>query len=207
MAAFQQHPSATLLPPSTTHHSPLTDFCLRLPFWGAENGSFSTKPVALWPVPSRHGYKYLLPNHPLPNTLSSPRLKHHSKALPLIFRRAFFLLVVHYNVSSSVAVCSHGRRNLSAMHRRRRAYVRNHGITSESSCNSPIDTDNDRPFEPDSSETDLTEPECSPPADRTIARKKPSPNTGTRLADLSNMERVHQARYQVPDDDTDKDLA
>jgi hypothetical protein len=95
------------------------------------------------------------------------------------------------------------------MHRRRGAPVRNHGITSESFCNSPIDTDNDRPFEPDSSETDLTEPECSPPADRTIARKKPSPNTGTRssLADLSNMERAHQARYQVPDDDTDEDLA
>ncbi|CAI7650731.1 unnamed protein product [Penicillium pancosmium] len=95
------------------------------------------------------------------------------------------------------------------MHRRRGAPVRNHGITSESFCNSPIDTDNDRPFEPDSSETDLTEPECSSPADRTIARKKPSPNTGTRssLADLSNMERAHQARYQVPDDDTDEDLA
>lgn len=95
------------------------------------------------------------------------------------------------------------------MHRRRRPNVSNHEITSESSCTSPIDTDNDRPFEPDSSETDLTEPECSPPAGRKIARKKPSPSTGTKSlqADLSNVERVHQARYQVPDDDTDEDLA
>ncbi|KAJ5749419.1 hypothetical protein N7533_006447 [Penicillium manginii] len=116
---------------------------------------------------------------------------------------------VHYNVSSSVSVF----RTVGEVYQPcivgGGAHVRNHGITSESSCNSPIDTDNDRPFEPDSSETDLTEPECSSPADRTIARKKPSPNTGTRssLADLSNMERAHQARYQVPDDDTDEDLA
>lgn len=51
----------------------------------------------------------------------------------------------------------------------------------------PIDTDNDRPSEPDSSKTDLTESECSPAG--------------------REMERVHQARYQVPDDDTDEDLA
>jgi hypothetical protein len=108
-----------------------------------------------------------------------------------------------------VAVPSHGLRNLLAMHRRRPPNVSNHGITSESSCASPIDTDNDRPFEPDSSETDLTEPECSPPGRRKIARKKPSPSTGTQSlqADLSNVERVRQARYQVPDDDTDEDLA
>ncbi|KAJ5664297.1 hypothetical protein N7507_005028 [Penicillium longicatenatum] len=67
------------------------------------------------------------------------------------------------------------------------------GITSESSCTSPIDTDNDKPFEPDFSETDLTEPECSPPlAGRTIARKKLSPSPGTKslLVDPSNVERV-----------------
>lgn len=95
------------------------------------------------------------------------------------------------------------------MCRRRTPNTGNHGITSESSCTSPLDTDNDKPFEPDSSETDLTEPERSPSAGRTIARKKPSPKTGTKLlpTDLSNVERVHQARYQVPDDDTDEDLA
>ncbi|KAI1829031.1 hypothetical protein DTO027I6_10258 [Penicillium roqueforti] len=95
------------------------------------------------------------------------------------------------------------------MYRRTTPNTGNHRITSESSCTSPIDTDNDRPFEPDSSETDLTEPERSPPAGRTIARKKPSPKTGTKSlpTDLSNVERVHQARYQVPDDDTDEDLA
>ncbi|KAJ5504597.1 hypothetical protein N7463_007471 [Penicillium fimorum] len=95
------------------------------------------------------------------------------------------------------------------MRRRRSPNASNHGITSESSYTSPIDTDDDRPFEPDSSETDLTEPEYSPPAGRTIARKKSSPNSGTKSlpADLSNVERVHQARYQVPDDDTDEDLA
>ncbi|KAJ5589617.1 hypothetical protein N7537_012295 [Penicillium hordei] len=95
------------------------------------------------------------------------------------------------------------------MYRRMTPNTGNHGITSESSCTSPIDTDNDRPFEPDSSETDLTEPERSPLAGRTIVRKKPSPKTGTKslLTDLSNVERVHQARYQVPDDDTDEDLA
>ncbi|KAJ6096881.1 hypothetical protein N7486_007627 [Penicillium sp. IBT 16267x] len=95
------------------------------------------------------------------------------------------------------------------MYRRRTPNTGNHGITSESSCTSPIDTDNDRPFEPNSSETDLTEPERSPPAGRTIARKKSSPKTGTKSlpTDLSNVERVHQARYQVPDDDTDEDLA
>ncbi|KAJ5243948.1 hypothetical protein N7489_004044 [Penicillium chrysogenum] len=49
------------------------------------------------------------------------------------------------------------------MRRRRSPNASNHGITSESSCTSPIDTDDDRPFEPDSSETDLTEPEYSPP--------------------------------------------
>lgn len=102
----------------------------------------------------------------------------------------------------------HDRRNILVMPRRRRPDASNHGITSDSSCTSPIDTDNDRPFEPDSSETDITEPECSPPVGGTITRKKPSPNTGTRSlpADLSSMERVHQARYQVPDDDTDEDL-
>lgn len=93
------------------------------------------------------------------------------------------------------------------MHRRR-PNASNHGITSESSCTSPVDTDNDRPFKPDSSDTDLTEPECSAPAGREIARKKLSPNTGTKSLQtlLSNVERVHQARYQVPDD-TDEDLA
>jgi len=93
--------------------------------------------------------------------------------------------------------------------RKRRPNVSNHRITDEPSCTSPIDTDNNRPFEPDSSETDLTEPECSSPADRKIARNKPRPHTGSKpfQADLSNVERVHQARYQVPDDDTDEDLA
>ncbi|PYH87955.1 hypothetical protein BO71DRAFT_436221 [Aspergillus ellipticus CBS 707.79] len=70
------------------------------------------------------------------------------------------------------------------MHCRRRPNVNNHRVTSESSCTSPIDTDNDRPFEPDSSGTDLTEPEYSP-----------------------GVERIYRARYQVPDDDTDEDLA
>jgi hypothetical protein len=32
--------------------------------------SFSTTPAALWPAPSRHGYKYLLPTHPPSNTVS-----------------------------------------------------------------------------------------------------------------------------------------
>lgn len=95
------------------------------------------------------------------------------------------------------------------MYRRGTPNTGNHGITSESSSTSPIDTDNNRPFEPDSSETDLTEPERSPIAGRTIARKKLNPKTGRKslLTDLSNVERVHQARYQVPDDDTDEDLA
>ncbi|KAI2825390.1 hypothetical protein CBS147321_1038 [Aspergillus niger] len=95
------------------------------------------------------------------------------------------------------------------MHCRRRPNVNNHGVTSESSCTSPIDTDNDRPFEPDSSGTDLTEPECSSPAARKINRKKSSPSTGTQPseADSPGVERIHRARYQVPDDDTDEDLA
>ena len=63
---------------------------------GAENGSFSTTPAALWLLPSRHGYKYTRPSQPsiLLPTLSSFRLSQHSKALPLIFRRAFFFSVV-----------------------------------------------------------------------------------------------------------------
>ncbi|KAJ6163934.1 hypothetical protein N7470_002606 [Penicillium chermesinum] len=95
------------------------------------------------------------------------------------------------------------------MRRRRSPDASNHGITSESSCTSPVDTDEDRPFEPDSSDTDLTEPECSPPAARWIARKRSSPNSGidSSQADLLNVERAHQARYQLPDDDTDEDLA
>ncbi|KAJ6008513.1 hypothetical protein N7540_012489 [Penicillium herquei] len=100
------------------------------------------------------------------------------------------------------------------MHRQRRPSASNHGTTSESSCTSPINTDNDRPFEPDSSEpdsseTDLTEPEWSPSVRRKNSRKKPSPNigTGSSQVELSNVERIHQARYQVPDDDTDDDLA
>ncbi|KAH8431665.1 DUF3435 domain-containing protein [Aspergillus melleus] len=95
------------------------------------------------------------------------------------------------------------------MHRRRRPNVSNHQITSDSSCTSPIDTDSDRPFEPDSSETDLTEPERSPAAGRNIAGKNSSPSTETKPAqlDTSNVERVHQALYQLPDDDTDEDLA
>ncbi|PLB47853.1 hypothetical protein P170DRAFT_437579 [Aspergillus steynii IBT 23096] len=95
------------------------------------------------------------------------------------------------------------------MHRRRRPNVSNHRITSNSSCTSPIDTDSNRPFEPDSSETDLTEPECSPPAGRYITRKKSSPSTGTKPSqlDTSNVERVHHALYQLPDNNTDKDLA
>ncbi|KAJ5593223.1 hypothetical protein N7537_010127, partial [Penicillium hordei] len=63
-------------------------------------------------------------------------------------------------------------------------------ITSESSYTSPIDTDNNRPFEPDSSKTNLTKPERSPLAGRTIIRKKLSLKTRTKslLIDLSNIE-------------------
>ncbi|KAJ5472266.1 hypothetical protein N7530_006267, partial [Penicillium desertorum] len=137
---------------------------------GAENGSSSTTLL----VPSRHGYKYFLPNRLsiLCLTLSF-RLKGHSKALPLIFRRSFFHLVV-----SEVAP-SNGRRNLLAI-RRRSPNASNHRITSESSYTSPIDTDDNRPFKPDSSKTDLTEPEYSPRAGRTITRKKPHLTTGIK---------------------------
>lgn len=94
------------------------------------------------------------------------------------------------------------------MPRRRRHSVSNDGITSESSCASPIDTNHDRTFEPGTSETDLTEPESPPPAARPVAQKKPTPTTGTPSpAGLSNVELALQARYQVPDDDTDEDLA
>ncbi|KAJ5197206.1 hypothetical protein N7449_007685 [Penicillium cf. viridicatum] len=101
--------------------------------------------------------------------LSLFRLKHYSKNFPLIFRCVFFYLVVSTPNTG------------------------NHGITSESSCTFPIDTDNDRLFEPDPSETDLTEPERSPLAGRTITRKKLSLKTRTKslLIDLSNRERIY----------------
>ncbi|KAJ5203031.1 hypothetical protein N7449_005110 [Penicillium cf. viridicatum] len=113
-------------------------------------------------------------------TLSLFRLKHYSKNFPLIFRCVFFYLVV-----SCVNIFE-----LRAIYPRRTPNTGNHGITSESSYTSPIDTDNDRPFEPDPSETDLTELERSPLAGRTITRKKLSLKTGTKSlpTDLSNRE-------------------
>ncbi|KAJ5959165.1 uncharacterized protein N7479_006315 [Penicillium vulpinum] len=194
MAVFQQPPSATLPPPSTTHPPP-TAFCLRQPFRegsfvapprllgrGAPKiASFTTILAALWPAPSRYSYKYPFPTHSPSNTVlisTQTPLQKSPSDLPL-----YFLLF------SSVVVPSHARRILLAIYRRT-PNTGNHEITSESSCTSPIDTDNNRPFEPDSSETDLTELERSPPAGRTIARKKLSLKTRTKslLTVLSNME-------------------
>ncbi|KAJ6036024.1 hypothetical protein N7540_000303 [Penicillium herquei] len=91
----------------------------------------------------------------------------------------------------------------------RRLSARKHQITSESSSTSPIDTDNDGLFEPDSSETDLTEPESASPACQKTTPKKSSlnPEAKSLHAAPSSVERVRPARYQVPDDDTDEDLA
>ena len=112
--------------------------------------------------------------------------------------------------TSQLAVPSHGRHKFLIMRRRRQFNVSNHKITSGSSCTSPSSTDNDRLFEPGSSETDLTAPECPPPAARKITRRKPSPSTEIQQpsqANTSNVELVHQARYQDPADDTDEDLS
>lgn len=96
------------------------------------------------------------------------------------------------------------------MRQRRQFNVSNHKITSRSSCTSFTNTDDNRPFERSSSETDFTEPECPPPAARKITRRKPSPSTETQQpsqANTTNVELVHQVRYQNPADDTDGDLS
>lgn len=96
------------------------------------------------------------------------------------------------------------------MRRRRQFNVSNHKTTSGSSCTSSTGTDDNRPFEPGSSETEFTEPECLPLAAQKITRRKPSPSTEihqTSQANTSNVELVHQARYQDPADDTDEDLS
>ncbi|KAJ5951028.1 uncharacterized protein N7479_009441 [Penicillium vulpinum] len=191
MAVFQQPPSATLPPPSTTHPPP-TAFCLRQPFrlyhayWGGgapKIASFTTIPAALWPAPSRYGYKYPFPTYSPSNTVlisTQIPLQKSPSDLPLCFL-----------LFSSVVVPSYARRILLAIYRRT-PNTGNHEITSESSYTSPIDTDNNRPFKPDSSKTDLTELERSPLAGRTIARKKLSPKTGTKSLPtvLSNIEQV-----------------
>ncbi|KAJ5188370.1 hypothetical protein N7491_004695 [Penicillium cf. griseofulvum] len=157
MAVFQQPPSATLPPLSTTHYF-------------MPQAAISYALISL--LYSGHLAAIAI-NIPFPPILrlilSLFRLKYHSKNLPLIFRRTFFYLVVSTLNTS------------------------NHRITSESSYTSPIDTDNNRPFEPDSSKTDLTEPERSPLAGRTITRKKLSLKTRIKslLIDLSNIERIY----------------
>ncbi|KAJ5451416.1 hypothetical protein N7491_000598 [Penicillium cf. griseofulvum] len=80
-------------------------------------------------------------------------------------------------------------KNLPLIFRRTFFYL----VVSESSYTSPIDTDNNRPFELDSSKTNLTEPERSPLAGRTIARKKLSLKTRIKLLliDLSNVEYIY----------------
>ncbi|KAJ5701388.1 hypothetical protein N7488_008936 [Penicillium malachiteum] len=93
---------------------------------------------------------------------------HHFKVLPLILYR---------------------------MRSPRRLSARKYYITSESSSTSPIDTDNDGLFEPDSSETDLTEPESTTPKKLSL-----SPKAKSLHAAPSNIERVL-------DNDIDKDLA
>ena len=95
------------------------------------------------------------------------------------------------------------------MRYRRRLSAGHHQITSEPPSASPIETDNDGIFEPDSSETDLTEPERASPARQKITSKKSSPSLKVKSlhAAPSDVERVRPARYQVPDDDTDEDLA
>ncbi|KAJ5973153.1 uncharacterized protein N7479_003071 [Penicillium vulpinum] len=145
--------------------------------------SFTTIPAALWPAPSRYGYKYPFPTYSPSNTVlisTQTPLQKSPSDLPLCFL-----------LFSSVVVPSYARRILLAIYRRT-PNTGNHEITSESSCTSPIDTDNNRPFEPDSSETDLTELERSPPAGRTIARKKLSLKTGTKSLPtvLSNIEQI-----------------
>ncbi|KAJ5481204.1 hypothetical protein N7475_000016 [Penicillium sp. IBT 31633x] len=86
------------------------------------------------------------------------------------------------------------------MYHQRTHNTGNHVITSESSYTSPIDTDNNRLFKLDSSKTDLTEPERSPLAGRTIFRKKLSLKTRIKslLACLSNIE--HEDLAQVLED-------
>ncbi|KAJ5938445.1 hypothetical protein N7466_001579 [Penicillium verhagenii] len=95
MAVFQQPASATLPPPSTTHHT-----THHLVPQAAILGGRRQK----WPPSApRQLHSGQLPaamaiNIPFPPilrpTLSSLRLKHPSKHLPLIFRRAFFYSVI-----------------------------------------------------------------------------------------------------------------
>ena len=71
-------------------------------------------------------------------------------------------------------------------------------------------TNDDRPFEPNSSEMDVTKPECPPPMAWKIDQRKPSPSIEIQQlsqANILNVELVHQACYQDPADDMDKDLS
>ncbi|KAJ5549649.1 hypothetical protein N7513_006883 [Penicillium frequentans] len=125
--------------------------------------SFSTTPATLWSAPSHHGYKYPLPIYPPSNivlisTQTSPKF-------PLTFRRLSFSLLL--------VSCVEISRTL------RTPNISKTGIISESSYTSPIDTDNNRSFELDSSKTDLTELERSPLASQMITRKKLSLKTRT----------------------------
>lgn len=114
----------------------------------------------------------------------------------------------------------HGRGKVLTMHYQGQYNISSCNTTSGSSCTSPTDTDSNRPFEP-GSETELTEPECPHPAAQKIAQRKPKPNTVIQRSQANtckwrapeqdtntgNVELAHQARYQDPADDTDKDLS
>ncbi|KAJ5365203.1 hypothetical protein N7517_008089 [Penicillium concentricum] len=110
MAVFQQPPSATLPPPSTTHYTThhfmpqaaiscaLTLISSSTTPTGEGEGRRKWPPSAPCQLHSGHLPAAMAINIPFPPilrpTLSSFRLKHHSKNLPLIFRRAFFYSVV-----------------------------------------------------------------------------------------------------------------
>ena len=114
----------------------------------------------------------------------------------------------------------HGQGKVLSMCLQGQYNISNCNTTSRSSCTSPTDTDSDRPFEL-GSETQLTELECPHPAAQEISQRKPKPNTVIQRlqanthewrapeqdTNTENVELAHQAHYQDPADDTDKDLS
>ena len=137
---------------------------------------------------------------------------HHFRVLftSLIFLSCCFHSVALSFVSRILATNSpHGQYRFVIMHRRRQFNVSNHKVTSGSSCTSSADTDDARPLD-SSSETDFTELECSFPAVQKGTQRKSGPSTEIHQpsqANTSNVELIHQARYQDPADDTDEDLS
>ena len=174
--------------------------------------SFSTPAAAgVWLVPSRHGYKCTFPSYQSSNFLCPFSIATTtSDLLSLTFLSCHLLAsrpLVHLKFTGSPLTQS--------------AQISEHAPMEMIQCQQPQDykqillylltnTNDDRLFEPNSSEMDVTKPECPPPMAWKIDQRKPSPSIEIQQlsqANILNVELVHQACYQDPADDMDKDLS